>query len=287
VKGKTLNKEKLEMLPLPLPPLPEQEAIAHVLRTAWEAKEATEQIIVATRELKRSLMRHLFAYGPVPVDEAELVPLKETETGLMPEHWDVVRLNAVTELASGGTPSKKQPAWWQGSIPWASPKDLKTSRLRDTQDHIYDEALRAGSRLAPAGTVMVVVRGMILATDVPLALTEVPMAFNQDIKAILPGDRVDQEYLLYALIAHKRALAREIGTSAHGTRRIGSSSLQNWLLPLPDMEEQRLIAHKLSTVDQKIAAEENRKRSLEVLFKTLLHYLMTGKLRVEAGNEAR
>ena len=123
-------------------------------------------------------------------------------------------------------------------------------------------------------------KGRFRAKDVPVALTEIPMAFNQDMKAVVPHDGVSPEFLLYALDLNKRALFQQIGTSAHGTRRLSSSSVEALVLGLPPQGEQARIAEALLAVDRKIKAEENHKQALEVLFKTLLHDLMTGSVRV-------
>ena len=98
-----LPKHVINDLSLPLPPIPDQQSIAHVLRTVQRAREATERVVASTKELKRSLMDHLFTYGPVPVEEAERVPLKETEVGPVPEHWDIVKLGDVCRRFQYGT----------------------------------------------------------------------------------------------------------------------------------------------------------------------------------------
>jgi type I restriction enzyme S subunit len=132
---------------------------------------------------------------------------------------------------------------------------MKRFRLRDTEDHISAEGLEYGSRLAPAKSIFVVVRGMILAKDLPVAMAEVPMAFNQDMKAVVPKEAVDPTYLLYAIAARKDALASSIGTSAHGTRRMGTSSLESLLLPLPPPEEQEAMGEVLSKLQMAVETQ--------------------------------
>lgn len=225
-------------------------------------------------------MSHLFTYGLVRVDQFDQAPLKKTEIGEVATHWRVTPLREVVELLSGGTPSKARPDWWEGPIPWASPKDLKVPRLYDASDHISADAASAGSRVVPPGSLFIVVRGMILAKDIPISLAMVPMAFNQDMKAVIPQSEIRADYLLHAFAFFKDTLAREIGTSAHGTKRIGTSALEDLLIPLPPLSEQEEIAKALAVFDQHLVAQENRKRTHDTLFAALLQNLMKGRVRV-------
>ena len=93
-----LPRESLQNLSIPLPPLPEQHAIATTLRTVQEAKEKTDAVIAATKALKAAMMKHLFTYGPVPPEEAERVALKETEIGQVPEGWEIKKLEKLRIL---------------------------------------------------------------------------------------------------------------------------------------------------------------------------------------------
>lgn len=121
---------------------------------------------------------------------------------------------------------------------------------------------------------------MILARDVPVALAEVPMAFNQDTKAIIPGERIVPDYLLYALEAFKKNLFRKIGRSAHGTMTLMSSDIAQFSIPLPDKKMQHEIADAIFLVEQKGDFHRRKHAAVSALFHTLLHELMTARIRV-------
>ncbi|MBN4002676.1 restriction endonuclease subunit S [Nostoc sp. LPT] len=266
-------------LPVPLPPLPEQKTIAHTLRTIQKAKEPRQRELELERERKAALMQYLFTHG------TGNEPRKQTEIGEIPQSWELVRLDSLVEFFSGGTPAKNHPEWWQGNIPWVSTKDLKQARLSDTIDHISKEGLENGSRLVSEKTLLVAVRGMCLAKNIPVAITEVSMAFNQDIKALVPSSKVEAEYLLCAIQYLKDYLLRFVGTSAHGTKRLPTSSLKTLQIPLPKIKEQQLIAITLKACDRKIQALEKEIALTDELFHAMLEQLMTGKISTQPLTE--
>ena len=250
-----MPKHVLENLEVPLPPLPEQRAIAHVLRTVQRAKEATERVIAALKELKKSLMRHLFTYGPVPLDQADQVPLKETEIGPMPEHWQVVRLGEVVTLQRGKDLPKKQRE--QGRIPvigsngivgWHSKAIAKGPGVCVGRSGSVGKVTWVENDYWPLNTVLWVKD--FHGNDPRFVFF---MLSQFDFKPYVGGVSVPT---LNRNLVHPAKTA------------------------LPPLPEQREIARILMTVDRKIETEENRKRALEGLFKSLLHHLMTAKVRM-------
>jgi type I restriction enzyme, S subunit len=267
-----ISQRVLSSIEIRLPPVDEQRAIAHALRVVQEAKQARQRELALERERKAVLMQYLFTHGTRGEQR------KQTEIGELPKSWRLAKLESVATLLSGGTPSKQRKDWWEGTIPWVSPKDLKQPRLTEVADYISDEALANGSRLVPAGTIFLVVRGMILAKDVPTAIAEVPMAFNQDLKAIVPRENISAEYLFYAVTWRKSGLTRSITTSAHGTRRLGSSAVSELLIPVAPREEQMHIAEILRLCEEKTTVLQREVSLMDELFRGMLEALMTGQL---------
>ena len=272
-----LPKHVLENLEVPLPPLPEQRAIAYVLRTVQRAKEATERVIAALKGLKRSLMKHLFTYGPVPLDQADQVPLKETEIGPVPEHWEVVRLGEIAKIERGkfAHRPRNDPRFYGGTIPFIQTGDVAKAGGRITSySQTLNELGLSVSRIFPKGTIVIT----IAANIGYVGILEFDSAFPDSLIGITPASSVDNVFLAYYLQTQQSKMDR---LAPRGTQKnINIQFLKPWPIPKPPLVEQREIARILQAVDRKIEAEENRKQALDVLFKTLLHNLMTAKIRV-------
>jgi type I restriction enzyme S subunit len=183
----------------------------------------------------------------------DLRRLKEAQSTALSERLKAVMFGAVAELPrnaklgycgrwlSGGTPPKDELIHWAGPMPWASTKDLGKDELGDTVDHISAEAAGLHSRVVPPGSLLIATRGMALAKRLPLAVTSVATAFNQDLKALAPVAEIETAYLRIAIRAYEREVLAAVVESAHGTRRLETRHLKSLRIPLPPLDVQRRI----------------------------------------------
>ncbi len=265
---------------IPVPPLPEQKAIARLLSTIQKAIEAQDKIIAAARELKKSLIHHLFTYGPVPVSEAEQVPLKETEIGPVPEHWDLVRLEEVT-LKTKQVDPRREPAcvFKYVDVSGISREQLK---IIDFTEYRGEEAPHRARKLVRTGDI-------IFATVRPYLkrMAIVPDEFDGQIVSTAfcvircRHDSTEPNYVFQAVT--KDDFVQRVSEHQRGSSypAVTDKDILTQMIPLPSIQEQEEVAPILSGVDSKIESEENRKSALQALFKTMLHQLMTGKVRVK------
>ena len=285
---RAIRKRDFLQINFPLPPLPEQRAIAHVLRTVQRSKEATEQVIAALKELKKSLMRHLFTYGPVPIDQVDRVELQDTEIGPLPKHWGVKKLGdlQIEEVlwVKNGFPQGKFNEIGEG-IPHLRPFNI-------TEDGVISLSQIKYVPAPPDGSLYWLQKGDIILNNTNSeSLVGKVAIFGLDGSFVLSNHMtiirvrkpqvLNNAWLMYWLlqlwqIGFTQSLARRHVNQAS----ISLSRLKDIPIPFPPLSEQREITRILQAVDRKIEAEENRKVALEALFKSLLHNLMTAKRRL-------
>ena len=274
---KSISFENLSRLSMVIPDLAEQRRVLAVLDSIDEAIERTEAVITATERLRDALLHELLTRG-VPGWHSEWK--HAPGIGTIPADWEVVRLGEVGQWLSGGTPSKARPDFWSGDIPWISPKGMKTRTLSASTDSISKEGATTGSRVVPPGTILVVVRGMILAHLFPAAITRVACAYNQDIRALICHEGFDSEYILAALEWQRPRLLSLPTPSTHGTMRVVTEDLENVSVPRPPTEEQLMISQLLKGVDEALEPARRARYGLHLLKESTADALLTGQVRV-------
>jgi type I restriction enzyme, S subunit len=262
----------------------EQQRIAKILDTVDEAIRSTEHLVAKLRLMKQGLLHDLLtkgidASGKLRDPLSDPDDFRESAIGLIPREWEVTTLADVGTWMSGATPSKAVSAFWNGSTPWVSPKDMKTLWLDRTIDSVSRIAVASGARVAPAGAVMIVVRGMILANSFPVSVISRPMAFNQDVKAIV-ATGVDSRFLAFWLVASAGLLLGLVTEATHGTKRIELGDLHRQPVPRPPTDEQARILSVLLDQESRIERESATLAKLQLVKKGVMDDLLTGRVRV-------
>lgn len=161
---------------------------------------------------------------------------------------------------SGGTPLTTNEEYWSGELPWASPKDFDGSFfMSDAVDHISPAGLVGSSaKKAEADTVLMVVRSGVLAHSLPVAVTTRSMAINQDLKAMVPHDRLRADYLAAFLSIFADDVLPIITKHGVTVQSVNSPELLALPIPVPDLAIQQSVASMLIDAHKqrdKLAAE--------------------------------
>jgi len=186
-------------------------------------------------------------------------------------NWDVKPLRDVIEIASGATPTTTVEAFWSTvGTPWVSAKDMKMDFITDSEDHITKEALSHGRiKLIPIGSVLIVVRGMILAHTLPISLSTVELTINQDLKALIPKE-IDGIFLWSSLRSIRGQLLNRVKTAAHGTKKLDTDDLLRVEVPVPDQKLQRQFSERVREIQSLTSYQQASKVGIEELFSSLL-----------------
>ena len=264
---------------VPLPPPLERKAIAYILSTVDKAIQKTNEIIEKTERLKKGLMQELLTKG---IGHKEF---KDTEIGRIPKEWKITKLrDVVQKFISGGTPSTKDPSYWNGSIPWITSAHINKWYVDSGERYITIEGLKnSATNIVPKGNI-------IIATRVGIgkaALNLINVAINQDLTGLIINKQlVDPEFLVWYLISPKVITLLHSFTRGTTIKGISRKDLERLRILLPPLDEQKEIARVLFTVDKKLEVEKKEKQRLEKIKQALMDLLLTGKVRVKVNEGA-
>jgi type I restriction enzyme S subunit len=228
-----ISKARFRAIRIPLPPLAIQREIAAILDKAERLKAALEAELEAELESRARQYAH---YRQVILDRVDA---------------EAVALSDLGKWQGGITPSKSNPAYWEaGTIPWLASMDVSDTSTDEIRGRVTQVALAETSlRLVPAPSVAVVMRSNILRRVLPVGLVKVETTVNQDMRALIPSEGVDADYVFQILRADSERIRATCVRTDGSMAAVDSASLFAWEIPLPTLEEQRRIATTLRHFD--------------------------------------
>ena len=263
---------------LRLPSHTEQNRIAQVLSTVQQAIEQQERLIRTTTELKQALMQKLFTEGLR--GEAQ----KETEIGLVPESWEVKKIGDLNLDIGDGNYAAKYPRnseFISEGVAFLRAVNMKAGRLEWKDMRFISPALHETLRKGHVkeNDVILVTRGSI--GQVAFATTDfIGANMNAQLVRINGEEKVDGHYLYFALLHEERQNQLQSLTTGTALQQLPIGKLKSVQIPVPSLTEQQEIGRALALVETKEQDILKKRNTLQELFRTLLHELMTGKVRV-------
>lgn len=199
----------------------------------------------------------------------------------LPERWEIVPVDALGEIVGGGTPSRENPLFWDGDIPWVTPTEitsLRTNWLTETRERITEAGLRSSAaRRLPIGTVLITTRATVGA----VALAAIEVSTNQGFRSIICNASADPHFYYHFF----KRISTELRRLASGSTfdEISRTDLGRILVPRPPLDEQRRIARILDAADERIEATERERDKVVLLRAALTENLLTGRAAGDDG----
>ena len=277
--GATINQitnASLNSFRAPIPPLPEQQAIAQALSDVDQLIASLDQLIEKRSALKTATMQQLLT-GKTRLkgfggDNRNRY--KATEVGLIPEDWQVLQVRQLGEVVTGGTPSTSIADYWGSDHPWITPTDINKQRdMTSSIRMLSDKGLRTVRQL-PANSILVT----CIASIGKNAILRKLGACNQQINAVIPNKDQSVEFLYYLFEAGKATLLSNAGMTA--TSIVSKSVFKKIKFAIPSLTEQIRISEVLSDVDAELADLEQRRDKTIALKQGMMQELLTGRTRL-------
>ena len=258
-----MTKGMVEDFQIPIPPLPEQKAIAEALSDVDALLAAMTKLIEKKRAIKQGAMQ-------------QLLTGKKRLAGFTGK-WVEKRLGDVGEFVGGGTPSTAISSYWGGDIDWYTPAEIGYAKyVNSSNRRITNEGLRnSAARVLPAGAILLTTRASIGLR----AILKHEAATNQGFQSLIVNEESDSEFMYYFL----STVVEEMESRASGSTflEISSSKLKEIPIVVPQtVAEQKAIASVLSDMDAEIAALEAKRAKYESIKQGMMQELLTGKTRL-------
>ena len=285
----------LAQLPVRVPSLPEQRAIAHVLGTLDDKIELNRRMNQTLEEMARALFKSWFVdFDPVrakmdgrwrrggslpglPADLYDLFPdrLVPSKLGEIPEEWKVGTVSLLAKrIQNGGTPKRSEPAYWDmGDIPWLTSGEVRQSFVLDTETFVTQLGLeRSSAKMIPARSILVALYG---ATAGQVSMNVRPLTTNQAVSAIIPSD--GNRY--FCLVSLKSQVG-ELGNRAVGSaqQNISKKAVESTIVVLPPIEPRLKFDTIVEGLVERIFRNLGESRALAAQRDVLLPKLVSGEV---------
>ena len=275
-----IRKSDLEKVAFPLAPSAEQHRIVDRIESLFdkldEAKQKAQDALDSFETRKATILHKAFT--------GELTAQWRKEHGVGMESWEWRSLKKCGSWYGGGTPSMSHPEYWEnGTLLWVTSKDMNSDLIEDTLMHtnmLGVENSSANYIAKPA--VLFVMRSGILRRTFPVCMVKKSFTVNQDLKALVPTDDINLEYLFWVCKANERKILEKCMKSGTTVESINATALRDFEIPIAGDNEQteivRILDDLLAKEQQSKEAAEAVLEQINIIKKSILAHAFRGEL---------